>query len=264
MEIKDNNSKNSPTNNLAESFRHIRTNPITGEDDYFFPLEITDQSIRVLARERGLEVCRTRLGSRVITAVMVPCKDTAVIHGQEVFVDTPSEVQRQRYLDLIKDELAAQDAARQNGRCQIPNGRGGVKRCPCRMPNPDYIPGGDKPKTIAVKCGGCVYEQFHQAHTTITLSCLDREDEGGEMERYEIPAPRSNFAADRYEEIRKQFLDLVRERNAKLLPLAELLTDEFTKSEASRELGLATSTVGSKTDKLKGLVTEFLDNLIDL
>ncbi len=264
MANKDNNSKNYPTNNLAESFRHIHTNPITGEDDYFFPLEIIDQSIRVFARECGLEVCRTRLGSRIITAAMVPCKDTAVIHGQEVFVDTPSEVQRQRYLDLIKDELAAQDAARQDGRCQIPNGRGGVKRCPCRMPNPDYIPGGSEPKTLPVRCEGCVYEQFRQAHTTITPSCLDHEDEDGEMESYEVPAPRSNFAADRYEEIREQFLDFVKARNAKLLPLAEMLTLEFTKSEAARELGDAWGTVTSRTDKLKELVTDFLETVITL
>ncbi len=264
MANRGNQSKNNSSNVTAQGFRHIRTNPITGEDDYVFPLEITDQSIRVFARERGLEVCRTRLGNRIITAAMVPCKDIAVIHGQEVFVDTPSEVQRQRYLDLIKDELAAQDAARQDGRCQILNGRGGVKRCPCRMPNPDYIPGGSEPKTLPVRCEGCVYEQYRQAHTTITLSCLDHEDEDGEIESYEVPAPRSNFAADRYEEIREQFLDFVKARNAKLLPLAEMLTLEFTKSEAARELGDAWGTVTSRTGKLKELVTDFLDTVIIL
>lgn len=244
---------------------NVRINSATGELDYYFPLEIKDDSVRHYAQEYGYEVGWARLGFRKFLAVFVPCKEQLIdSHGRTTFLDTPSEVQRQRYLDLIKDELASQDAARQDGRCQIPNGRGGVKRCPCRMPNPDYIPGGDKSKTIAVKCEGCVYEQFHQAHTTITLSCLDREDEGGEMERYEVPAPRSNFAADRYEEIREQFLDFVSERNVKLLPLAELLTDELTKSEASRELGLATSTVGSRTDKLKELLNEFLDNLITL
>lgn len=48
------------------------------------------------------------------------------------------------------------------------------------------------------------------------------------------------------------------------MPLAELLTDELTKSEASRELGDAWSTVASRTDKLKELVTEFLENLISI
>ena len=66
------------------------------------------------------------------------------------------------------------------------------------------------------------------------------------------------------EEIREQFLDFVKERNPKLAPLAELLTKEFTKSEASRELGDAWGTVTSRTDKLKDLAQEFLDNLITL
>lgn len=244
------------------SCRHIRVNTETGEVDYFFPLEITSPSIRALARERGLEICRTRLGFRTFDAVMVPCKNTVTINGVEVYVDTPSDVQRQHYLDYIKEEMNAQEGIKQDGRCNIPDGHGGVKRCPLRIPNPEYAPGNGMTKTIAVCCEGCMYEPFKQERTTITLSCLDHEDEDGEMESYEVPAPKSYYAADRYEEIREQFLNFVRERNNKLLPLAELLTDELTKSEASRELGLATSTVGSRTDKLKELVTEFLDNII--
>ena len=193
---------------------------------------------------------------------MVPCKDTTTINGVEVFVDTPSEVQRQRYLDLIKDELAAQDAAKQDGRCQIPDGRGGVKRCPCRMKNPEYVPGGDQPKTLPVKCEGCRYEQFRQAHTTIVVSALDHENEAGEFESFDIPAKKDLLAADRFLELREEFIAFVSERNPKLAPLAELLTLEFTKSEAARELGDAWGTVTSRTDKLKELVTEFLDTIV--
>lgn len=247
------------TNN---SYKHIRKNPITGEDDYFFPMEITDPSIRVLARERGLEISRTRLGNRTVEAAMIPCKDTATINGMEVFVDTPSEVQRQRYLEYIRDELAEQDAKRQDGRCNIPDAYGGLKRCPCRVKNPDYVPGGDQPKTLPVKCEGCVYEQFKQAHTTIVLSTLDRENENGEFESYEIPATKDMTAADRFLELREEFIAFVQERNPKLAPLAELLTLEFTKSEAARELGDAWGTVTSRTDKLKALVTDFLDTIV--
>ena len=45
---------------------------------------------------------------------------------------------------------------------------------------------------------------------------------------------------------------------------AALLVKEYSKSEASRELGAAWSTVTSCTDKLKELVPEFLDNLITI
>ena len=255
-------NQSSPSNTPAESFRHIRKNPITGEDDYFFPMEITDASITALARERGLEIARTRLGNRTIDAVMVPCKNTATINSVEVFVDTPSEVQRQRYLEYIRDELAVQDAKRQDGRCQIPDGRGGVKRCPCRVPNPDYVAGGKQPKTLPVRCEGCVYEPFKQAHTTVVLSALDSVNEDGEMQTFEIPAPKDLLTADRFLALREEFIVFVRERNPKLVPLAELLTLEFTKSEAARELGDAWSTVTSRTDKLKDLVTAFLDTVV--
>ncbi len=244
------------------SYKHIRKNPVTGEDDYYFPMEITDPSIRTLARERGLEISKTRLGNRVFEAAMIPCKNTATIHGVEVFVDTPADVQRKRYLEYIRDELAEQDARKQDGRCQIPDGRGGVKRCPCRVPNPDYIPGGDQPKTLPVRCEGCKFEQFKQAHTTIVVSALDHENENGEFESFEIPAVKDLIAADRYLELREQFIVFVAERNPKLVPLAELLTLEFTKSEAARELGDAWSTVTSRTDKLKDLVTAFLDTVV--
>ena len=251
-----------PSSIPAETFRHVRKDPITGEENFFYPLEITDPSIRALARERGLEIGKTRLGNRTFEAVMVPCKDTATIHGVEVFVDTPSDVQRKRYLEYIKDELAEQDARKQDGRCQIPDGRGGVKRCPCRVPNPDYVPGGDQPKTLPVKCEGCRYEEFRQAHTTIVVSALDHENENGEFESYEIPAVKDLTAADRYLELREQFVTFVNDRNPKLTPLAYLLTLEFTKSEAGRELGNASSTVTSRVEKLKALLDEFLDGIV--
>lgn len=64
--------------------------------------------------------------------------------------------------------------------------------------------------------------------------------------------------------MREEFIAFVQERNPKLVPLAELLTLEFSKSEAARELGDAWSTVTSRTDKLKNLVTTFLDTVVTL
>lgn len=191
------------------------------------------------------------------------CKEQVTdFHGRTTFLDTPSDVQRRRYLAYIKDEMNEQEDAKQDGRCNIPDGRSDIKRCPCRAPNPDYVLGRDKPKTISVKCEGCIYEQLRQAHMPITLSSLESENDEGEATTYEIAPPRNYFAATRYEEIKEQFLDFVKQHNAQLLPLAELLTDELTKSEASRELGDAWSTVTSRAYKLKELVTEFLDNII--
>ena len=244
---------------------NVRINPITGDRSFFFPLEIKDPSVEEYARVYGLEIGWGRLGFRSFKAVFIPCLEkTTDAHGNEVYLETTSDVQQRIYKSLCKNELDEQEDIKQDGRCNIPDGRGGTKRCPLRVKNPAYIPGGDSPKTLPVRCQGCKFEPFKQAHTVIEISCLDSENDKGGVTTYEVAAPRSYFAADRYMEIKEQFLDFVKERNAKLLPLAELLTDELTKSEASRELGDAWSTVTSRTDKLKGMVTEFLDNLISI
>ncbi len=240
---------------------NVRINPITNEPDYFFPMEVTDESIITYARENGLEVGWARLGYRNFRAVFVPCrKQIEGSHGKITFLHTSSDSQRQIYLNLIKDELNEQADAKQDGRCQIPNGHGGLKRCPCRIANPDYTPGSNLPKTIPVECEGCVYEPYRHAHTTITVSCLDQENEEGEIENFEIASPPGYYAADTYIEMSDRFVAFVEERNPKLASLAQLLVDEYSKSESARELKKATSTVGSQTKKLQELVTEFLDN----
>ena len=247
----------------CEDSCHTRINPDTGKVDYYFPLEITDPSIRTLAKEQGLEICKARLGLRVFEAVMVPCKEIATIHGREVYIDTPSEVQHRRYLDLIKDELDWQENLGQEGGCLILNGHDGIKRCPCRIPNPNYAPGGDKPKTLPVQCEGCKYELLRHAHSTIALSAFDHEDESGEAEPYEIPATRTCYAGDRYCELSGRFVLFVKERYPKLVPLAKLLVAEYSESEASEQLNKAVSIIGSQAKKLRELLEDFLETSID-
>lgn len=240
--------------------KNVRINPITGEPDYFFPLEITDDSVLEYARQNCLEVGKARLGFRNFRAVFVPCKEqVADSRGRVTFIDTPSDVQRRRYLSLIKDEMDAQEKLKQDGRCQIPDGRGGVKRCPCRIANPDYIPGGNQPKSIPVKCESCPYERFKQTHTVIEMSCLDYEGDDGELTPYEAPAPDSYYDADRYEELANEFVAFINARKPRLTPLAEKLVKEHSLTEASRELGRSTSTIHSQIKKLQELLNEFLD-----
>lgn len=247
----------------AEKFRNIRTNLTNGEKDYYYPLEVTDDSILVYAREHNLEVGPARLGYRKFRAVFVPCKEQAIdSHGHVTFLDTPSDVQRRRYLDLIKDEMDAQERAKEDGRCCISDGRGGIKRCPLRIPNPTYKPENGQPKTVAVHCEGCVFEAYKQEHSFVTLSALEQENDAGEPEPYKVPAPKAYYAADEYEKLAQEFVAFVRERKPKLAPLAEKLTEGFSKSEAGRELGDAWGTVTSRTDKLKSLLLEFLNQVI--
>lgn len=248
---------------VKKYLENVRTNPEIGELDYFFPLEITDDSILDYARANNLEVGPARLGYRRFRAVFVPCKEQAIdSHGRVTFIDTPSALQRRRYLDLIKDELNEQEDAKQDGRCPIPDGRGGVKRCPLREKNPAYTPENGQPKTVAVRCEGCVYEAFKQEHSFVQFSTLEQENDAGEPEPYEAPAPTTYFAADEYEKLAQEFVAFVTERKPKLAPLAAKLMEGYTKSEAGRELGNPWGTITSRTDKVKELALEFIDNAI--
>lgn len=225
--------------------------------DYYFPMEIKDDADREYARAAGLAITRTRLGNRVIEAIMIPCKRVAYdSRGREVYLETPTEEQREIYLSYIRDELNEQDAMKRDGRCCIPDGAGGLKRCPCRVPNPAYTPGGSETKTIPVNCEGCKYEPYRQAHTTITLSSLAGED----GEAYDIPASTASPEGDRYERMCRDFERFVEARSPRLAPLAKALMREFTKSEYSRSSGVSTSSVSRQAVKLKALVEEFLES----
>lgn len=255
--------------------KNVRYNPVNNSYDYYFPREIKHsadpeqedkaRADKEYAKLNGLQIGMARLGFRTYEAIFIPCKNfTCGPKGNLIFLDTPEEEQHRIFLDLIKDEMRWQDEKKQDGRCQIRDEHGVIKRCPCRIPNPDYVEGGDAPKTIPVKCEGCVFEKFRQAHTTVPFTTLDHEDEDGEMESYEAPAPANYYEADRYERLREKFLAFVQERNPKLTDLADLLTMEYNRSEAARELDMATSTAGSRKELLKDLCREFLDNTIIL
>lgn len=243
--------------------RHTRFNPTTQQTDFYFPMEIEDPVDRELARLNGFEIGWTMLGFRVFEAIMVPCMNkTYDATGREIYLPTPSEDQHRIYKALIKDEMDRQEEMKEDGRCPLPSKYGGTKRCPLRIKNPNYVPGGTEPKTIANKCEGCPFEKYRQEHTFVTLSTLEQENDAGEPEPYEVPAPKAYYAADEYEKTAQEFVAFVRARKPKLAPLAQLLTEEYSKSDAGRELGDAWGTVTSRTDKLKELLLEFLDQVI--
>ena len=81
------------------------------------------------------------------------------------------------------------------------------------------------------------------------------------MHRFTCQFLFSILSAEKYGQLREKFLDFVRRQYPRLAPLAELLTLEFTKSEAARELGDAHSTVVSRAELLKELLTAFLETV---
>jgi len=244
-----------------ETYKHIRINETTGKEDYYFPMEITSSDARVWAREQGYEIGRTRLGFRVFEAAMIPCKNVSRNeHGREVFVETPSEEQKFRYLEYIKDEMNEQEDIKQDGRCVIPDGHGGTKRCPLRVPNPDYTPDNGQPKTLPVKCDGCRNEPVKYEHTFVSASALDHTDSHGNVTPYEPPIPFMHGEGDRYLRLRKGFVNYVREREPELATLAYLLTEEYSKRKIAKGTETPRTTLVSRTKKLIRLYGEYVEN----
>jgi len=238
-----------------ETYKHIRVNESTGEKEYFYPQEITCPEVRKMARDLGLEIGKSRLGFRVFDAVMVPCKKVEQDEkGIQVFVETSEEEQREIYLELIKDEMNAQEDIKQDGRCSIPDGKGGLKRCPCRMPNPGYSPDNGQPKTLPVECKGCRYEPFKATHTTIQFS-YERT-----MAKNDPPMAIRKYEGERYLRLQKGFVNYVWEREPELADLAYLLTQEYSKSEIAKMTDNPRTTIVSRAKKLMELACEYLDD----
>lgn len=247
-----------------EANKHVRINPITGEKDYYFPLEY-HPSLLQCAKANHLDIVSCRLGDRSYKAIMIPCKRIGTDErGNEVFLDTPSEEQHERYRAYVSFELNEQDRIKQNRRCNIPDEKGGTKRCPARKPNPDYLPGNGQPKTLPVRCEGCIFERFKHAENTVVMSSLDSEDEDGTPVSFEGAAPFRCDQAWRYERLKEDFAAYVAERKPKLQALAKARTDGYTQTEHARATGASVKTVNSQMNILKQLAIEFLDTVIDM
>lgn len=246
-----------------ELLKRVRFNPATGQDDYFFPMEIKSPSDVKYAEANGLEIGLAGLGRRTFKAVMIPCKRTTHdAHGHQVYLETPSEEQHRIYKEYIRDELIQQDKEKQDGRCRIPDAYGGLKRCPVRVQNPAYIPGSDQPKTLRNRCDVCSFERFKYDQASVDSPSMSSEEDDGEKILWNQPAPESNYAGDLYEDLVVGFIAFVKARHPKLVSLAEKLVQEYSLTEASAELGKSASTLSYQKEELKKLLGEFLDNAI--
>lgn len=234
---------------MYKRVKNVIVNPVTGAIEFRFPLELTHEnkeSLDELIKIKGYEVGIARLGYRSFLAAMIPSSEA-------------------QYHELIKDELNRQEEIKQSGRCPISDGKGKLKRCPMRVPNPAYVEGCNEPKTLPVKCDGCKFNTFDKKeYGTITFSCLTTIDENEEDTGFEPVAPSTYYAGTEYEALCEKWVNFIKDKKPELADLADLLAQEYLRSEAANALKKPASTVRSQGNTLKQLVEEFLDNLISL
>ena len=254
---------------MAKNFLlHAKANE-AGSTDYFFPLKITAPEDEEYARLFGFEIGRTWIGFDKAKAAMIPCKRTARDrHGKEIFVDTPEDVQLDRYNCLMREIRAEQDRKRHDGRCSFFNEQGLRERCPYRVANPDYDPNiphnpRTNPKTVRKSCEGCEFSPFKAAHDMASFSELESVDDSGDAVPYEPASPWDYYEDDRYRELAARVKSVVHKHKPRLDGLVDLLAAGLTQADAARALGKAPSTINSQHKVLRRLL-ETLPELQEL
>ena len=254
---------------MVKLSQHKRKNPSTGKTEYFFPMEITGEpedrmAMKEAAKQSGLDIAMSCLGNRTFLAVMIPCKDHIVDKtGRDVYVDTPEERQREIYHEYMRAELAEQDKVKQNSRCNIPNGKGKIKRCQFEIPNPNYVHGGSEPSKIKVKnCDECPYSDYRHSKNTVLFSELSMLDDDGREVDFEPVSPASFGEADRYLHFGSEFIDFVRNnpKTAYLTEVAELLVREYSCAQSAKVIDRGYTTAKSQAKVLGKLLEEFIEN----
>ena len=52
--------------------KNVRINPVTGDYDYYFPMEVKGPADKEFARLNGSEIGQVRLGFRCFEAILIP------------------------------------------------------------------------------------------------------------------------------------------------------------------------------------------------
>lgn len=251
-----------------KKYKHYTIDPVTGKVQWFFPMEI---EVNVKGYEKGTEeyVAAVEYLNNLKNQIVkdddgndVVCEVGEAKLGFREFPAVFIPVTHDKYLELIKDEMNKQEDMKQDGRCPVEAKIGGIKTCPLRIPNPDYVKGGDMPKTIANSCENCIYYNKKYEHTEANFSTLSATGDDGESIDYEPVAPSNYYDGDKYEVLVEKWTEFVRKNEPDMEELATLLAMEYLRSEAAKEMGVASSTAQYQRNKLKSLLLRFFEGII--
>ena len=195
---------------------------------YLYPMELAgkkceeDRMARAAdiaqAKIEGYKVDWVKFGFRIFEAVLIPMSE-------------------EKFKELVRDEDNRQKAERVEGRCMISNGKGGLIRCPERIPNPLYGEEG-QPKTLKNDCASCIYNTLDKLdYHTQSLSRSGNFTEDGEEEDAEIPCGIASDGA-LYELYCEKVLQFVEEKFPDNLETMKLLLQDYSLSEAAKELNI--------------------------
>lgn len=221
---------------------------------YLYPMELAgkkceeDRMARAAdiaqAKIEGYKVDWVKFGFRIFEAVLIPMSE-------------------EKFKELVRDEDNRQKAERVEGRCMISNGNGGLIRCPERIPNPLYGEEG-QPKTLKNDCASCIYNTLDKLDYHMqSLSRSGNFTEDGEEEDMEIPCGIASDGA-LYELYCEKVIQFVEEKYPDNLETIKLLLQDYSRSEAAKELNIHRNTPRNQVNAMKDELMEMLDGLFSL
>lgn len=222
------------------------------EDDYKMRMEI-EKSIVLQAQndEKYKDAAHkpfiddVRINSRQFRALIVPAT-------------------QEEYENFMREEDREQKEKAYWERCPISDGKGKIKQCQPRIPNPDYgkVPGATK--TIANRCETCpVYLAWKNKSKLTSLEKMLFNDDGEEIECAELGKDMIS-RGDLADKVRDILLETVVDKHSRYAEIVKLILDaNMNINKACEKLGMNPSGVykafGSKSmqeDVIEALAKE--------
>ncbi|WP_298031019.1 LuxR C-terminal-related transcriptional regulator [uncultured Dysosmobacter sp.] len=218
------------------------------DGSYLVPMELPEdkgarKALLDYAKIQGYKVDTVQYGYRKYRAVLVPGSE-GLFHSY-----IAEEGRNQRYAQLDR-------------RCLIPGEDGNLKRCPLRIPNPNYGEPGEN-KTVINDCKDCPHRDSLRKVTSapISMTGVGGFSEDGEQEDMEIPvgiAP----DGDLFEKYSSEVMDFIREKYPEHAEMMQMLFDGYRVKEIAEKLNINRDTVRNRVKSMKKDLTKFIDSII--
>ena len=179
--------------------------------------------------------------------------------GNEVFRALLVPGSKEDFLRIIREISREQKMQAYKNRCPVSDGKGGIRQCPMRLPNPDYGKNPDEPKTIANRCDMCpIARMWKDKGREESLENLIYDDEGNEKETPGL-GRNSLSHSDLFDRVRDIVLGVVVDKHTKYGRVIEaVLDDNLSLNEACEATDTAKSSLYKKIHS-----RSFADDILD-
>ena len=220
----------------------------TSDKKYYVLFETTDEGVRQYKAASDEDRIGTSLSHMRVEGKKVPA--------------IKMEVDKSTYDSFKRDQWMEEYRYEQENRCIIGGANGKSRFCPCRIPNPDYVEGGDMPKTIANDCGKCpYYNSFKSVKGKVLFSTLTVTDDQGNEDAFDPASTSPINQAEEYNDLLYGYISFIKVQHpkySKYTELVELLGHDYTLKEAAEILDIPYRTLYGWIKTLRPVFDEYM------